>query len=184
MKRTHETSCETDARTPQLDTLDILYEYVRQSGLYNMCFPVEEARNAYAAILAVAVYIGQPLDWEYLVDTPTWPSRVQGKYSCSPDFPRLVRDAADALPGGATFCATSSFKIVTPRMQMSQRDIVREAVTECLRWAKDPDAVARRHYRDVIEGAQRLEDERELAPEVSKKKTCLGPYYMQRVLLE
>jgi len=191
MKRTHEMAC-TDTHTDgeqqheqyTPDTLDILYEYVRQSGLYNMCFPMDEARNAYAAILAVGVYLGQPLDWEYLVANPHWPSRVQHAYSCYHDFPRLVREAADALPGGAVFLATKSFSTVTPRMRLTQRDIVREAVAECLRWAKDPaEAVERRHYKDVLEGAQRLEDERELAP-VESKKTTLGPYYMQGLVDE
>jgi len=195
MKRTHEASRATDTGTAAgandeheqytLNTLDILYEYVRQSGLYNMCFPMDEARSAFAAILAVGVYLGQPLDWDYLVSNPHWPSRVQQAYTRYHDFPRLVREAAAALPGGETFRATASFGLTTPRMRLSQREIVREAVAECLRWAQqdavdhDEEAIIQCHYKGVLKGAQMLDHKHELAPTVVNKKASLGTFYMQ-----
>lgn len=160
------------------DTIDIMYEYVRQSGLYNMCFPIEEARRAFAAILAVGVYLGQPLDWAYLTATPHWPSRVQNAYSRYPGFPRLVREAADALPGGTVFLARVKsnkdvFAAPTPRMRLTQREIVQEAVTECLNWANGND---KDDYKAIVRGAQILEDERKLRP--PPDKISLGTYYL------
>ncbi len=172
---------------PESDTsvsnLAILYEYVRQSGLYNMLWPIEEARMAAAAILATGVYLGQPIDWDFLVTTPQWPSLVQQEFKHSAS---KLAAAARALPGGDDYIKAarhrSEFLVPSGRTRLTCREIVQEAVDECLRWAiyasEQEQSVPVQGYRAVTYGAQCLDVEKTLAPPRTEKRPKLGALYV------
>jgi hypothetical protein len=163
----------------QVSNLAILYEYVRQSGLYNMLYPVEEARMAAAAVIATGVYLGHPMDWNFLSTTPTWLTLVQNEYKANA---AKLAAAARALPGGNDFIDAAKpgrgFVASTVRARLTSRDIIQEAVDECTQWATYASTEEPvRGYRAVLDGAQRLDKEKRLAPRVEKKPR-LGPVYV------
>lgn len=142
-------------------------------------YPPEEARAASAAVLAVGVYLGHPLDWDYLATTPEWSSLVQREYAISS---KQLAEAARALPGGDNYIKAAKdavgFAKSSDRAHLKQRDIVQEAVAECVRWAEF-EGVETRSYHAVIHGAQRLAQEKKRAPVIKKKKPTLGAFYLE-----
>jgi hypothetical protein len=108
----------------------VCVEYVRQSGKYNMVWPLEEARRAMDAILAVGVLLGQALDLDAILRNPKWYSNALTLYQDAGLNKAALAAAAAVLPGGSHYRTAA-----VSRRTAAQ--IIDEAVTACQGWTAD-----------------------------------------------
>jgi hypothetical protein len=163
--------------------LCVVYDYVRQTGRYNMA--VGEEGRVWAAILAVAASLRQPLPWDEL-DAAS-PYHMLGcihyAYRTFPGFSERAKSMARALPGGEDYAETAG-RWQSAHASITMDSVLDEALRESERWAHWARTIE--HKEDalgVAYGARRLAREGRFAPVMSKKQQAsLGEFMLQDIM--
>ncbi len=162
--------------------LSVLYDYVRQTGRYNMV--IGETHAVHGAILALGAFLRQPLPWDAMADVATddFFTCIRYAYKTFPDFATQAQRMAEGLPGGPAYVKAAERFVASEHRTLTMSGVLDEAIKECkrwTRWAREIERTEDETTDDVLYGAYRMAREGRLAPAMSKKqRASLRDYFL------